>query len=158
MENKNLARFLLHFLPRMDRKSHHQPLFPEGRGLDIPHRLLHPAYNRDLRNLPDRGFHLQPDLRRLQAQEHRLQEGRGSGRFSREPLRRTASHCARQSSFVCRFPPAVHPAAGKTQKLSAAAGFCSTQHRTAHTVLQSTAQEVEYAQRRAETDDRDPDA
>ena len=50
------------------------------------------------------------------------------------------------------------PPPEKTQKLSAAAGFCLTQHRTAHTVLQSTAQEVEYAQRRAETDDRDPDA
>lgn len=36
--------------------------------------------------------------------------------FSREPLRRTASHCARQSSFVCRFPPTVHPAAGKNAK------------------------------------------
>lgn len=50
------------------------------------------------------------------------------------------------------------PPPEKTQKLSAAAGFCLTQHRAAHTVLQSTAQEVEYAQRRAETDDRDPDA
>lgn len=50
------------------------------------------------------------------------------------------------------------PPPEKTQKLSAAAGFCLTQHRAAHTVLQSTAQEVEYAQRHAETDDRDPDA
>ena len=143
----------------MDWKSHHQPLFPEGRGLNLPHRLLHPAYNRDLRNLPARGFHLQPDLRRLQAQEHRLQEGRGSGLIFPVNLSGGLPRIARGSPLLSAgFRQPYTPPPEKTQKLSAAAGFCLTQHRTAHTVLQSTAQEVEYAQRRAETDDRDPDA
>lgn len=83
MENKNLARFLLTFFLGWIGSLiiNHSSLKVEGWTSRTGCYILLTIVTFGIYQIvaSDRGFHLQPDLRRLQAQEHRLQEGRGSG-------------------------------------------------------------------------------
>ena len=79
MENKNLARFLLTFFLGWigSLVINHSSLKAEGWTSRTGCYILLTIVTFGIYQLV--AFHLQPDLRRLQAQEHRLQEGRGSG-------------------------------------------------------------------------------
>ena len=79
MENKNLTRFLLTFFLGWigSLVINHSSLKAEGWTSRTGCYILLTIVTCGIYQIV--AFHLQPDLRRLQAQEHRLQEGRGSG-------------------------------------------------------------------------------